>query len=456
MEGKQDCVQHQLSRNTSVYNGPLPDPLINFDPLVIPSVPCLAPCIFCDEHFPLDEDGKDIALLQHMFFQHRLVIADSEHIASLCSYCQYWKARLLNHPPSEFFFGVNVDANPAAPSPRVVGSYFLLSDQLPEDRVLREGLQKKRLEWALRCQEWERADESFERTCLFCKEAFSGKGARLALLSHLSKSHNLQLGHPHNLVFIDVLLEKLQNTLNEMLCIYCGKKFTDWFVLKEHMRKKQHKRVNPKDPTFDRFYIVNYLERGKGWQDIQGERDVEDRCVVGGSGASEGEGSNDPCGDWSDWEEEAVAEESRVHCLFCTFKGNDLVSIVAHMREDHCGFDLLTFNDRRFYSLVKIVNFIRKRVQEGRCIVCEWPCEGRKERTGEGSSGDIQALGQRRVRGEEGAHKEEGGEGAREALLQHMSQCGHFACPTPKLWDWPELVVFLPHLRERCLSLCAW
>ncbi|XP_071454913.1 zinc finger protein 277, partial [Hetaerina americana] len=362
------AFQGEASHNPSVAKGPLPNPLINFDPVITPNVPSLAPCIFCDEHFPLDEDGKDIALLQHMFFQHKLVVSDSQHIAGLSSYCNYWKARLSNNSPAEFFFGISVDPNSSTES--MTGSYYLLSDQLPEDRTLREGLQKRRLEWVLQWQEWERTDESFSRMCLFCKEVFSGKGARAALLCHLSVNHNLQLGHPHNLIFIDVLLDKLQSKMNQMLCIYCGKKFTDWFVLKEHMRKKQHKRVNPKDPTFDRFYIVNYLERGKGWQDIQEERDVDDE---NGGASSEGEApNNDPCGDWSDWQEESLGDESHVRCLFCTFRGDDLVSVVAHMREEHCGFDLLTFDDRRFYSLVKIVNFIRRRVQEGRCIVCDW------------------------------------------------------------------------------------
>lgn len=40
-------------------------------------------------------------------------------------------------------------------------------------------------------------------------------------------------------------------------------------MLKEHMRKKQHKRINPLNPEYDRFYLVNYLEVGKTWQALQ-------------------------------------------------------------------------------------------------------------------------------------------------------------------------------------------
>ena len=44
-----------------------------------------------------------------------------------------------------------------------------------------------------------------------------------------------------------------------LICFYCEKKFKDRYVLKEHMRKKQHKQINPKDKNYDRFYVINYL-----------------------------------------------------------------------------------------------------------------------------------------------------------------------------------------------------
>ena len=39
----------------------------------------------------------------------------------------------------------------------------------------------------------------------------------------------------------------------------CEKTFRDKVVLKEHMRKKQHRKINPKNTSYDRFYIINYL-----------------------------------------------------------------------------------------------------------------------------------------------------------------------------------------------------
>lgn len=51
-------------------------------------------------------------------------------------------------------------------------------------------------------------------------------------------------------------------------CIYCEKFFTDRLVLREHMRKKMHKRINPGNHLFDQYYSVNYLEMGKNWMQV--------------------------------------------------------------------------------------------------------------------------------------------------------------------------------------------
>ena len=44
-----------------------------------------------------------------------------------------------------------------------------------------------------------------------------------------------------------------------LLCLYCEKTFKDRFTLKEHMRKKLHKRLNPNNTQYDKYYLVNYL-----------------------------------------------------------------------------------------------------------------------------------------------------------------------------------------------------
>lgn len=54
----------------------------------------------------------------------------------------------------------------------------------------------------------------------------------------------------------------------------------DRTVLKEHMRKKQHKKINPNNRQYDKFYVVNYLEPGKNWQDIMNEFDEQVNTVL--------------------------------------------------------------------------------------------------------------------------------------------------------------------------------
>lgn len=54
-----------------------------------------------------------------------------------------------------------------------------------------------------------------------------------------------------------------------LICIYCEKTFKDRTVLKEHMRKKFHKCINPNNKAYDKFYIINYLEPGRTWKQRQ-------------------------------------------------------------------------------------------------------------------------------------------------------------------------------------------
>lgn len=83
----------------------------------------------------------------------------------------------------------------------------------------------------------------------------------------------MQLGNPQNLVFIEKLINKIDDKLNKLQCIFCEKTFPQRNVLKEHMRKKLHKRINPENKNYDEFYIVNYLEEDKDWHAIEREKD---------------------------------------------------------------------------------------------------------------------------------------------------------------------------------------
>jgi hypothetical protein len=147
----------------------------------------------------------------------------------------------------------------------------MLSDLCLEDRELRVHLQRRRLEEILDYHRIEREDKSFKRDCLFCRTSFEGDFS--ALLNHMAFDHNFSVGKPENIVFVNELVDLLDEKLVANVCIFCEKVFKSREVLKEHMRKKGHKKINPKNATYDKFYIVNYQEFGRKWEEIAREKE---------------------------------------------------------------------------------------------------------------------------------------------------------------------------------------
>lgn len=84
-------------------------------------------------------------------------------------------------------------------------------------------------------------------------------------MGHLTSDHNIRLGNPQNLVYIDDLINKIEEKLNALQCLYCEKTFPDRNTLKDHMRKKQHKRINPTNCAYDKYYSINYLDPDRKW-----------------------------------------------------------------------------------------------------------------------------------------------------------------------------------------------
>lgn len=134
--------------------------------------------------------------------------------------------------------------------------YYLLSDVLPEDYELRVNLHTKRLENILAQHQFERTDKTFNRGCLYCRDSISP--TRYDFLEHLFTKHFLQLGKPTNLVYISELIDLVEDKMEKLICLFCEKTFKDRPTLKEHMRKKGHKRINPDNKIYDKFFLVNY------------------------------------------------------------------------------------------------------------------------------------------------------------------------------------------------------
>ncbi|EDM03342.1 similar to zinc finger protein 277 isoform 1, isoform CRA_b, partial [Rattus norvegicus] len=130
--------------------------------------PPSVPCIFCEEHFPMTEQDK---LLKHMIIEHKIVIADVKLVADFQRYILYWRKRFTEQPITDFCSVIRI--NSTAPFEEQ-DNYFLLCDVLPEDRILREELQKQKLKEILDQQQRERNDTNFHGVCMFCNEEFRG------------------------------------------------------------------------------------------------------------------------------------------------------------------------------------------------------------------------------------------------------------------------------------------
>lgn len=337
------------------------------------------PCLMCEESFPLSGFHntpcwkKDVDVIRtHLVRDHQFVIADIDQVSDIKGYFDYWKRKLAVGNITDFCSVITTNTGDGDMEPSA--NYLMLSaDVLPEDRQLREKLSLRRLTSVLKDYHQERDDDSFSHMCLFCRKVFEGN--RRILLEHLKEIHNLNLGHPDNLVYVKELLDILDVKLHKFICLFCENVFKDWDVLKEHMRKKGHKQLNPDNPEYDRFYLVNYLEPGKSWKS---SRRADERTEF-----------EDYEQDWSGWEEalESTLDNNNTAdwtgnsfcCLFCPHLSHGIDDLALHMKEEH-GFSLSeSLKGFPFYDKVKLINFIRRRIHSNGCHACEMTFNGREE-----------------------------------------------------------------------------
>ncbi|XP_044261374.1 zinc finger protein 277 [Tribolium madens] len=300
-------------------------------------------CLLCDDTFNLAL-SFDI-FVRHLFEVHYLVIEEVQNIANLPRYVQYWRDKFKEAPIEEIIPAIKIDSSNQ--------TYFLLSTLLKEDKELRH---KLKLEHVLEVQEFERTDGGYKRLCLFCKLNF--EGTRADFVAHLESQHNLQLGNPQNLVFIEDLVEKIDDNLGKLICIYCSRVFPERNVLKEHMRKKLHKRINPRNTDYDKYFIVNYLEPEKLSKKVQKHDDVP---------------QDDPNNDeeYYDWNE----KDDFIICLFCEKRDTNINTLCLHMEADH-DFDFVDLTKNfDFYQKVKFVNYVRRQMHNNKCFYCDLSCK---------------------------------------------------------------------------------
>ncbi|XP_044763857.1 zinc finger protein 277 isoform X2 [Coccinella septempunctata] len=306
------------------------------------------PCLLCEDTFNVKE-GLPI-FVRHLFEVHSIVIEEVQNIFYLTEYIQFWRSKFKCRAMEEIIPSVSFDSTDK--------KYYFLSSLIKDDKELRHQL---RLNYLLKVQEFERTDEKYMKSCLYCKLEFEGK--RQDFLTHLSTKHNLQLGNPHNLVFIEELIEIIEKKFNDLICLYCEKKFPERHTLKEHMRKKLHKRINHENKEYDKFFMVNYLEDGKDWHDIKKENDKF--AVTVGEQANSDE-------EYSDWQE----EEGQITCLFCQHKEIGINKHCEHMKTTH-DFDFEeSTKSFTFFQKIQLINYIRRQMVGHKCICCDAHFEG--------------------------------------------------------------------------------
>uniref|UniRef100_A0A8D9ESB5 Zinc finger protein 277 n=1 Tax=Cacopsylla melanoneura TaxID=428564 RepID=A0A8D9ESB5_9HEMI len=307
-------------------------------------------CILCPEQCPSQNE-----LLTHIFVSHKMVIADVPLIADLKLYLDYWRVKLQQVGVSDVCTGIQMNGE----------LYHLLSDVLPEDRMLRQGLHIKRMERALGQQETERLDSSYSVQCMFCRHEMSP--TRSVYIQHLAEHHNVQLGPVETLVYIDKLLDLVQRQIDNLKCLFCERTYKSRDVLKEHMRKKGHKRLNPHNEMYDQFYIDSYREMDRSWKNNKRRPVPSSSSTEPPSAGSEDESAAEDS-DWSDWTE---PDSCDLVCLFCDVRASAWKRILDHLQAEH-GFDFLTaVKHLDFYRQVKLVNYLRREIYWNSCPVCK-------------------------------------------------------------------------------------
>jgi len=308
-------------------------------------------CLSCLQFFDLPDLIE--AFSEHLLKEHQIVIEEVDLIVDPKRYVEHWRQRFAKQSITDIF-------------PKIVPKegdelfgkveyFFEMSERIPEDYSLRQRLAMRRLEEALACQQREREESSLSLPCIFCR--YLARGNRSKIIHHLYMIHHLNLGSPDNLVFVQEYIEHLREKMNRNECIYCEKTFSDRNVLMEHMRKRNHREVNPNNNYYDKFYIINYLELGKRWLEVLAE-DFEDSMPAFESDDEEEDET------WNEWNEDNIDEDQfRVVCLFCNNNQETVPALLSHMDDNH-NFDFTKYIQEEklgIYERSKFINFLRKK-----------------------------------------------------------------------------------------------
>lgn len=273
---------------------------------------------------------------------------------------------IIDNQPEEYCTTMLWKQKPDGTQTEEDEKYYLLSDVLPKDKEIREKLQKKTIEKVLARHQFERVDENFTRGCLYCRSQI--EPTRYQFVEHLYTKHFLQLGKPENLIFIDELIDFIEDKLTNLICVYCEKVFKDRATLKEHMRKKGHKRINPDNKAYDRFFMCNYKMKEANAKTERKFYNPRAPPKPQRRKPEEPTLFNNDDSDWSDWEDR---NEVEIICLFCSHKESEFDALTLHMTNVHQFNFVDETKHLSFYQKVKMINFIRRKIHMKQCLSCE-------------------------------------------------------------------------------------
>ncbi|GAB5592801.1 hypothetical protein Unana1_07701 [Umbelopsis nana] len=318
------------------------------DPIDLPLPPyhttIIVSCHFdnCSAVAPFSDTTS---LVQHIKSEHQLAFKNIHHMyMALEAYLHRWTDIVKDRNLEDFGVRETMDGKDI---------FVIDPEQCSIDKELRDEMQKDKLAEVLKTQDKERhVDAQIPRKCLFCKNICDN---RAALFKHMFSEHNFNIGLPDNLVNVNEFLDMLESKLANLQCLYCEKVFTAAVVLRKHMRKKKHFKIAPNNRLYDRFYVINFLEPGKNWENFENDRYESDEDRRDDS--------------WADWDEN---DAEPTMCLFDETVLDTPELVLAHMKEQH-SFDLNQIKQDMnldFYKTVTLINYIRHQSSFNRCYSC--------------------------------------------------------------------------------------
>ncbi|KAG0003276.1 hypothetical protein BGZ79_001252 [Entomortierella chlamydospora] len=275
----------------------------------------------CDLTEPLTDSTS---LVAHLKEAHKIAFKNIHHMFILLErYLNHWAEEIEAKGIENVAVKENVDDDYYTIDPTVSAA----------DRTLRDEIQREKLNEILKVQEKERNEDAKLKR-------------KTILFKHMFAEHNFNIGLPDNLVNVNEFLDMLEAKLTSLQCLYCEKTFTSPAVLRKHMRKKKHFKISARNRLYDQFYVINYLEPGKNWENFEHDRYDSDDDRRDDS--------------WADWDD--ALEEEKTKCLFEDAYFNSAQSARDHMQESH-GFDLEGERHRLgldFYQTITLINYIRR------------------------------------------------------------------------------------------------